>query len=62
MRVTASVLEEQANEDFPIERCTACEKRVDESEILKCIGDVKWWMIDTSTYDLKEVVSCVYTH
>ena len=47
--VTASVLEEQANEDFPIEKCTACEKKVDELGILKSIVDVKWRMIDMAS-------------
>ena len=55
------ILEDQATDEFPITTCQACTEKFRSGGILECVEGVKWRMLDTSTYDLKKVVSFTYT-
>ena len=51
------VQEGQANDEFPMETCPKCTERFAASGLLDSISQVKWRMLNASTYKLEEVVS-----
>ena len=46
-----------STEQFPTQKCDACATIFEKSKILEAVNQVKWNLINTSTYELEKEVS-----
>ena len=53
MNASVSVrIESQATENFPLSQCADCVAKFEVSGLLTAVSEVRWSLVNTSTYDL----------
>ena len=53
MNASVSVrIESQATENFPLSQCPDCVAKFEVSGLLTAVSEVRWSLVNTSTYDL----------
>ena len=50
---------ELSPELFPVKTCLVCKGMLQDSSLVKAVADVKWRLVHTRMYDLKEEVSFI---
>jgi len=55
--VHVKVEEEQLNEHFLFQTCSTCMEKLSTSGLLGSLSNIRWRMINTSMYNLRDVVS-----
>lgn len=57
--VVVKIQDHASTENFPLTQCPSCTGKLEQSRLIESVSNIHWDLLNTSTYDLQNTVSCV---